>query len=1181
MPARAIASLAAVLLLARGPALAATIPWREYLSYPGGGYWRLRATVSVANETGGDLRGRRVELCFDEEAKPFIGRPVAGLRLCDQQGRELLYDLIGANGQPKRDGAIAAGDRLVFAAECKAGTTATCLLYADNPSAWPVPDWLGAGAPFANGGFEDGAGSPLPATGSPTRWEQAEADAQHRLSWTTESPHGGKRCVRCDVDVGAPPSWVKWVQDDIAIEPDADYRLEGWVKARDVKGQAGWFIHVHGQKPMVVNRHADAGEGTFEWRRVELAFRTPPDAARATIGTVLRGTGTAWFDDASLSLLSQRARPKATLGPAERLGLASAQASDAWHVRSASRRTQLIVRNFSDAPARVLATASVRGADASVVDAASGESVPSATLGQCLLFPAIVPPLTEKTFYAYIPARAGERMALSDLVASAANLVANPSFEDGVPLPTGWILSAESDEAANKLYRASRDGDGRGGKWCAKLEIPPGAPLRWSGWHSAEIPVKPLATYFYAGWLRCKDVNDGSVQLHGHFHNAEGKLCDSVKYFSAGPALKGTQGWTLVHSLVQTPADCASVVLHLTMNAHGTVWHDDVFFGEGVEAVIGWTEAARGGAGGEWGWRFRAKEPTTHLTAWLVNPIVKVFRNDLPGEEPKRIELAAARGEREPFQLCLRAPCDVANVSVTVDPPRNREGQRLDVSLNLVGYVPVDHPSSYYTLDVPAWRRKLPPRGSSGCDGWAGLWPDPLPPLKPFSLKANTTQPIWATVCVPPDAAPGPYRGSLAIHSSTHPPIQFHLLVTVWDFALPKTSRLKVIYDFREGFTRQFGGASGSRDEVLRKWYRFLADRRICPGILPEPKFTYKDGQVTMDTADFDRAASYCLDELGMNAFYTPWFFYSFGWAHKPRKLFGFEPFTKEYSDAYAKCLKAYMDHLRKKGWADRATLYISDEPHYRRPEVVEQMKQAIAIIRGVEPALRIYSSTWDYVPEWAGVLNCWGIGPHGSFPVERIRERLAAGDELWFTTDGHMCLDTPYCAIERLLPWLCWKYGVAAYEFWGVNWWTYDPWERGWHSFISQSDDGVRYYHVRYPNGDGYLTYPGARVGVDGPVSSIRLEQAREGIEDYEYLRLLDDLIAQARQRGVSARDAERVRSDALALVGIPNKGGRYSTSLLPAPSTSPAAGPDAVPRLRARLGETIERLARRLKGA
>jgi len=54
----------------------------------------------------------------------------------------------------------------------------------------------------------------------------------------------------------------------------------------------------------------------------------------------------------------------------------------------------------------------------------------------------------------------------------------------------------------------------------------------------------------------------------------------------------------------------------------------------------------------------------------------------------------------------------------------------------------------------------------------------------------------------------------------------------------------------------------------------------------------------------------------------------------------------------------------------------------------------------------------------------------------------------------------------------------AEAYEFWGVDWLTYDPYARGWHSFIHQTDQpGVSYY-VRYPNGDGYLAYPGAPIG-------------------------------------------------------------------------------------------------------
>jgi len=43
--------------------------------------------------------------------------------------------------------------------------------------------------------------------------------------------------------------------------------------------------------------------------------------------------------------------------------------------------------------------------------------------------------------------------------------------------------------------------------------------------------------------------------------------------------------------------------------------------------------------------------------------------------------------------------------------------------------------------------------------------------------------------------------------------------------------------------------------------------------------------------------------------------------------------------------------------------------------------------------------------------------------------------------------------------------------------------------------------------NGDGSLLYPGSDAGIDGPVTSIRLRNIREGMEDYEYFKILADL--------------------------------------------------------------------------
>jgi hypothetical protein len=312
-----------------------------------------------------------------------------------------------------------------------------------------------------------------------------------------------------------------------------------------------------------------------------------------------------------------------------------------------------------------------------------------------------------------------------------------------------------------------------------------------------------------------------------------------------------------------------------------------------------------------------------------------------------------------------------------------------------------------------------------------------------------------------------------------------------------------------------------------------------------------------MDTTEFDAMARYCFDELHMQVCYLPHIFYAFGWGFPPRDFLGRKAFTPEYKEAYQACLKAFWEHLKKNGWADRYTLYISDEPHFDSKEVramvVEQMQKLCTMIHEAVPEMKIYSSTWRYEHEWDGFINHWGVGFYGCFPVEDMQRRQKAGDHFWFTTDGTFCLDTPYSSVERLYPYYCFKYNVTAYEFWGGTWWTYDPFKYGWHTSLPHTfttNDKVQQM-VRYPNGDGYFLYPGWLIGEEGFLSSVRFEQVRDGIEDFEYLHLLQERVAQAKKQGKDTAAAEATLEQARALVSIPNKGSRRSTEILKDPET------------------------------
>ncbi len=1194
-----------VFWIVSGAVAAEDLPWADSLVADGGDDWRARAVLELANHETRAIEGEAFQVTVGrgQGQVDLVDARAETVRVCDALGRELLFDLSDARGAARRRGRLAAGDRLSFCIECAAATSSgdkvvpgrvRYVVYFDNPAATAPVEHLGA--ELTNGGFEVGGEAP-------DGWQPYGADDTRHVSWVDECPHTGRHCGRVTVKAGAAPTWVKWLQSDILVSAGARYRLTAWVRAKDIRGRAGWYVHVHGDKPMVVNRVANAGEGTYDWKRIMIEFSTPPGSKSAAVGTLLYGTGTAWYDDASLERLDQGPGPKLVSAAVERRDLAEIAGRSDWLLprEQWTHRVAIVVSNTTQHAepnvcvsinlGRQIHQVSRRGGSvkAAVMDpsrsgpTSAAQALPCFRLGHNRAFVTTLPPRCRKTFHAYLapvdePAGADEKAGTMTLLGSGANLVRNGDFESGDVMPEAWSPDARWTKTGKPQRKFARVTGGIVGEHCARLDVLPGAPLAWSGWRQGPIPVKPGATYLYAGWLKSRGVSDGTVTLHGHFHAADGKLAKGAPYFSTHPSLSGDRDWTLSRGLVRTPADCASVILHLTMNAHGTVWHDGIVLCRAVESRTRHLETAVAPTA--------AKARPLHV--WRVNPLVKVFRDDPPGEPVTSLHVDAAANEYEPIQLVVRGDRPMKGVRVEVTPLKGADRSLPPVQVDRVGYVPVDCPSSYYQSRLPGWYR-LVPRGTARTDGWAGDWPDPLPPCRPFDLPVGQNQPIWLTAYVPPGTPAGDYRGAVTINTDGGPTVRLPLTVRVWPFELPARPSLRVIYDLRRGRGESPFG-DGSIGE-LRKWYELLARHRVSPGLLPSPTFKYEGGKVEMDTRMFDEAAHICIDELKMNVFYSPHLFYAFGWAYKPRPLFGHEAFTDEYKRAFKACYRAFLDHVKRHGWYDELVNYISDEPHYSHKHVVEQMKQVCDLAHSVDPNVPLYSSTWRHVPAWNGYLDLWGVGQYGCFPVEEMKRRQADGETLWFTTDGQQALDTPYLATERLLPYYCFKYDVKGYEFWGVSWWTYDPWDRGWHEFISQSPDGENRYWVRYPNGDGYLTYPGRRVGLDRPVSSIRLEQVREGVEDYEYLRLLQDLIERVRAKHPDAhlaaavahthprvraakaiRDGQAALDRARALVTIPNAGGVRSTEILPDPGAVPTvrrAVAEQIVKLRALLGQ------------
>jgi len=276
------------------------------------------------------------------------------------------------------------------------------------------------------------------------------------------------------------------------------------------------------------------------------------------------------------------------------------------------------------------------------------------------------------------------------------------------------------------------------------------------------------------------------------------------------------------------------------------------------------------------------------------------------------------------------------------------------------------------------------------------------------------------------------------------------------------------------------------------------------------------EGTVTYDFTEFDLAASRYLDEFKFNGFNFPCL---------PDTLGGHARFTPEYNKLHKLVFGPMIKHLQGKGWLDEAYSYWFDEPTEEQyPYVIEGMKLLKESCPGLTRLLTEQPEPplYGYVDLWVPVLS--------NYNAERCHQRQAAGDQVWWYVCCGPVAPYPNNFIDhpainhRIRFWMMEKYGVAGSLYWSATYYRQakgalrNPWE----SPMSISPDGGR-----WGNGDGMLLYPPVRKPsqepvIKPPVDSIRWELLREGLEDREYMWILEQRIAKAspdaRQRAQQA---------------------------------------------------------------
>ncbi len=445
---------------------------------------------------------------------------------------------------------------------------------------------------------------------------------------------------------------------------------------------------------------------------------------------------------------------------------------------------------------------------------------------------------------------------------------------------------------------------------------------------------------------------------------------------------------------------------------------------------------------------------------WPLHSTEEVTLTSRPDERQltrRNVELKLARNEYEAAQVAVRPRpgFDLKDMHVTVENLRNTaSGEAFPeqaITIYQVGHVQTHLPPPPYDHDFIGWH------------------PDPLIPADTFDVASGDTQGIWIQLKTPVTIQPGLYEGTIAITPSNAPATRIPFAVTVWDFALPEVSHCRTLFDVRGS-----AGPYPDKDpaEVLKTTQEFVFQHRINP---------WRIYNTTPPPVEL-------LDEYiprGMNAVNLIYI--------------QNQQFTPEAAAAVKTKIDPTVQYMREKGWIDRAVVYGFDETRSWG-----DLKAWADWFQANYPDVPFGTTSYD---ETYGVrtdienIDFWTpLTPQ--YNRGAADARRADGKEIWWYTcivPHHPYANwfIEYPLIEaRLLWWMTYQSAADGYLYYAIDRWPVNnkPLEGA-----PRTDWDPASFNSA--NGDGCLMYGGP----DGPMTGMRFEAVRDGLEEYEYFWLLE----------------------------------------------------------------------------
>ena len=493
-------------------------------------------------------------------------------------------------------------------------------------------------------------------------------------------------------------------------------------------------------------------------------------------------------------------------------------------------------------------------------------------------------------------------------------------------------------------------------------------------------------------------------------------------------------------------------------------------------------------------------------SVWVIPAMARAY----PASKPKTtqtIVLDAARNEYQGVQVCLRgSQRDVRFTWGTGSDPLIVDNAKLF----RVFYVKVTTPTSNL--------------GSH--PGW---YPDPLVPRAfgasekvPGRYNPGPTTPFYILVHVPLDtpARVEPYTATLHIDNGGEV-VDIPVSLRVWNFGWTEISTRSAFGVSVRFLERSVAGHmrmnADNKVRLLSAFYGMMHQHGIAPSMLGVVPSVSSSGHVAAGAFANKVAPFLDANGVGLGDTQLPWVSW-FPWSRG-----SYSPDAGKLGTYLTEMARMY----KSRGWEDKAYTYILDETTRTSEErLAERYARAVHKASAKSGYRLRFLLTDDPRPSNLGGVkhantflnddvDVWALRYYYFFGrIPAVRDRQAAGQKIWWYTYTNAAvrripafvIDKPHID-QRAWGWLMERWGVEGILNWGFNRWGNARTGKGWRDPYRYPLSFVR-GKVR-SNGCTCLVYPGfyPRYGLNdpyaAPVSSLRLEALRDGLEDREYLRI------------------------------------------------------------------------------